>query len=134
MEALSIIGLVLVLVFYIWMIVLFVRMSSDTRVIKKVLADQGSGTEESKISMRDINLAILLHTQEKTFERLVTSLYNQFVKRCVKMEDGKLTPGIYKESELEMYIRSANKYAAMLGMNIPQQLQSMDAFLDFYNK
>lgn len=133
MEALSIIVLVLVLVFYIWMIVLFVRMSRDTSAVRKHLDEQSIISTSTMVSIRDVTLSIILGNQEETYKRILTSLYNSYFKRCRSDGGYKIVAFYDDEKKLQSLIKVANDFCNILGYKLPEELSSMDAFLRFYN-
>lgn len=125
---------VFVLAFYVWMFILFFNMTQDVRMIRNITADQQTSSHSSKITMREVNLAILQGRQEETYRRVLTSVYNEICKLC-RPEGVKMVPYYYESQQeaLDKYISYAEYYCYKLGYELPEQLKSLQAFLEFFN-
>lgn len=133
MVVLMIILWVLIVAFYIWMIFLFVRMSGDIKAVRSNIDEQIVASNSTAVSMRDVKLSILLGTQEETYKRIITSTYKSFIKRCNHDGNNRIVASYKDEDQLQSIINVANTFCNVLNYKLPEELQSMDSFLKFYN-
>lgn len=133
MNETSVISLIIMLGLTIWLIITFVNMAKDVEKIKFMVSDTSHGKESKSIGMREVNLALLLGNREETYKRVITVVYNNYINNCYEDLHGLVHSTGYKPEEMQRIVERAERYCARLGYGFPEELQSMDHFLEFYN-
>ena len=133
MNEVSTILLIIMLGLTIWLIITFVNMAKDVEKIKFMVSDTHHGQESKSIGMREVNLALLLGNREETYKRIITVVYNNYIKNCYEDQQILFPSTVYKPEEMQRIVEKAERYCAKLGYALPEELQSMEEFLEFYN-
>lgn len=118
-----------VIVLSIWLIVLFVGISTNIRQIKVHFVDT---SHFSVLTRKDVNLAILTDTKEILYNRIVKSIFESYYTRC-SLSGDQIKVSRYNKSALEGIVAKAEGYCKKLGYELPVELKSMEAFIAFYN-
>lgn len=118
-------GLVAVCV-QIWLIVLFVRLSSNVGAILRLLQRQCAAPVAPAVALKDVRLAVLLGNQEEVYTKIISKLYDD-------LSTAELERALHRPPtvDAESAIKNASNLCSVLGMPLPSELATPEAFKQF---
>ena len=126
MEILLALASIAALCIQIWLIVLFVRLSANVETIKMQQRSKNTIDTTANELKNDVHLALLLGAKDEAYTKIVSWLYKSLYTAVMERKHHQF-PTIHEES----VISDAANLCSMLGMALPPELSSPDAFKQF---
>lgn len=126
MEILLALASIASLCIQIWLIVLFVRLSANVETIKMQQRSKNTIDTTANELKNDVHLALLLGAKDEAYTKIVSWLYKSLYTAEMERKHHQF-PTIHEES----VISDAANLCSMLGMALPPELSSPDAFKQF---
>lgn len=124
MEILLALASIAALCIQIWLIVLFVRLSANVETMQQ-RSKNTIDTTANELK-NDVHLALLLGAKDEAYTKIVSWLYKSLYTAEMERKHHQF-PTIHEES----VISDAANLCSMLGMALPPELSSPDAFKQF---
>lgn len=139
MEFLLVIGIIVPLIFYIWLVSLFVNLCRKTNEIRdsvSLLVDRELELNEHSVEVdkKDVSLALLNGRTDECYRNIIDNLFSLYYKSC-KEDKGDFI--VYKggsDLSITNTVNIYSLYCKRLGKKLPSELESIDNFLNFYNQ
>lgn len=126
MEILLALASIVAVCIQIWLIVLFVRLSANVETIKMQQRSKNTIDTTANELKNDVHLALLLGAKDEAYTKIVSWLYKSLYTAEMERKHHQ-PPTIHEES----VISDAANLCSKLGMTLPPELLSPDAFKQF---